>query len=117
MDEVDDMTLNIPQFSHYVASSRNVLGRPAVDIGDVSERVELRERLQCKPFSYFVNNVWPESDVRNLTRDVPYMGKYYWSIYFIRVHFSTDTVYSVIDISEETLSDQAPFAMLDLVYV
>lgn len=51
------------------------MGRPVVDIGDISNRVELRRRLECKPFSYFLNDVWPESDVRNLTRDVPYMGE------------------------------------------
>lgn len=63
---------------------RNVLGRPVVDVGDISERLELRQRLQCKPFSFFLNEVWPESDVRNLTRDVPYMGTFKWTAAIIK---------------------------------
>lgn len=51
-----------------------MLGEPVLDLGDLSARRELRKNLQCRDFKWFLNNVWPESDVRLLPDDVPYMG-------------------------------------------
>ncbi|XP_052234412.1 polypeptide N-acetylgalactosaminyltransferase 13-like [Dreissena polymorpha] len=31
-----------------------------LDVGDLSARRALRARLQCKPFSWFMENIWPE---------------------------------------------------------
>ncbi|XP_060581406.1 polypeptide N-acetylgalactosaminyltransferase 13-like [Ruditapes philippinarum] len=41
----------------------------AVDVGDLSERLELKKKLKCKPFSWFMDNVWQELFVlsRNVT--------------------------------------------------
>ncbi|XP_063692731.1 polypeptide N-acetylgalactosaminyltransferase 13-like [Bolinopsis microptera] len=35
----------------------------SVDMGDISSRVDLRKRLQCKSFKWFLETVYPEMDV------------------------------------------------------
>lgn len=36
------------------------IGHELGDYGDISERVKLRKSLNCKPFSYFVKEIYPE---------------------------------------------------------
>lgn len=38
-----------------------------IDYGDISERVALRKRLQCKNFEWYLDNIYPEMRRYNST--------------------------------------------------
>ncbi|KAF7455909.1 glycosyl transferase [Cryptosporidium felis] len=50
-----------------------VMGKPRVDIGSLDERISLREKLHCRSFKWFLENINPEAEVKSID-DVPYIG-------------------------------------------
>eukprot|EP01055_Gregarina_sp_Pseudo9_P005701 Gregarina_sp_Pseudo_9__5700@NODE_817_length_2169_cov_13_920188_g767_i0_p1_GENE_NODE_817_length_2169_cov_13_920188_g767_i0NODE_817_length_2169_cov_13_920188_g767_i0_p1_ORF_typecomplete_len699_score140_85Glycos_transf_2/PF00535_26/4_4e21Glyco_tranf_2_3/PF13641_6/2_3e18Glyco_transf_7C/PF02709_14/3_9e16Glyco_tranf_2_2/PF10111_9/2_2e03Glyco_tranf_2_2/PF10111_9/1e08Glyco_transf_21/PF13506_6/6e05Ricin_B_lectin/PF00652_22/7_5Ricin_B_lectin/PF00652_22/0_28CHGN/PF05679_16/0_077_NODE_817_length_2169_cov_13 len=59
----------------YADISWHVLGRPPLsEVGNLTKMLGLRKEKQCKSFQWFLDEVWPESEVRQLPVDVPYTG-------------------------------------------
>eukprot|EP00915_Cephaloidophora_sp_WS-2016_P003065 GHVH01004147.1.p1 GENE.GHVH01004147.1~~GHVH01004147.1.p1 ORF type:complete len:656 (+),score=72.00 GHVH01004147.1:1005-2972(+) len=59
----------------YAGLPHQVLGRPSwKETGDVEAMFKLRKNLQCHSFQWFIDSVWPESNVDNLVDGIPYNG-------------------------------------------
>lgn len=68
----------LPWMDRYADLAYRVIGSPrGVDYGKESllKRMKWRKERRCKDFQWYLDNVFPESDVRSLD-DVPYLGKF-----------------------------------------
>lgn len=48
------------------------IGASNVEVGDVSDRVALRDKLKCKSFRWYLENIYPESQ---MPLDYYYLGE------------------------------------------
>uniref|UniRef100_V9KFN9 Polypeptide N-acetylgalactosaminyltransferase n=1 Tax=Callorhinchus milii TaxID=7868 RepID=V9KFN9_CALMI len=56
------------EFKSHVYMAWNIpMSNPGVDFGDVSERINLRDKLQCRSFKWYLDNVYPEMRIYNNT--------------------------------------------------
>ena len=46
----------------------NKLAKQEAELQDVSARLELRQRLKCHSFQWYLNNVWPENFMPSASR-------------------------------------------------
>ncbi|KAM8891117.1 polypeptide N-acetylgalactosaminyltransferase 18-like isoform 3-T3 [Spinachia spinachia] len=58
------------QYKSHVYMAWNVPLQSGIDIGDITERKALRSRLRCRPFSWFLSNIYPE--LRSYSNTVAY---------------------------------------------
>ncbi|XP_014847697.1 PREDICTED: polypeptide N-acetylgalactosaminyltransferase 9-like isoform X1 [Poecilia mexicana] len=56
------------EYKSHVYMAWNIpMNNPGVDFGDVSERVALRKRMQCRSFHWYLEHVYPEMRIYNNT--------------------------------------------------
>lgn len=59
----------------YADLSWHVLGRPSLtEVGNITDMLTFRKNKKCKSFQWFLDEVWPESEVRKYPDDVPFTG-------------------------------------------
>lgn len=59
----DEVQFNYIYWQQLDTTSFFFPGVTKVDYGDISSRLGLRRKLQCKPFSWYLENVYPDSQI------------------------------------------------------
>lgn len=57
----------LDEYKKYFLQTRKDLAK--IDYGDVSSRVELRKRLKCKSFAWYIKNIYPEMKLPNADQE------------------------------------------------
>ncbi|KAG2470498.1 GALT9 acetylgalactosaminyltransferase, partial [Polypterus senegalus] len=56
------------EYKSHVYMAWNIpINNPGVDFGDVSDRIDLRKKLQCRSFQWYLEKVYPEMRIYNNT--------------------------------------------------